>query len=194
MTTQEALEIVSYKLGAKNGKDALSDSVLVPEQIEQAISDKEAGSPRQIDAKSYMQAMKIVKEERLRLAEQAGADFLKENLKNEDVRETPSGLQYTVISESERQKATLDDSVTVHYHGTLIDGTVFDSSIQRDTAATFAVKKVIDGWKEGLQLMPEGSKFKFFIPHQIAYGDRGSGSQVPPFATLIFEVELLSIN
>ena len=82
----------------------------------------------------------------------------------------------------------------MHYHGSLIDGSVFDSSVDRDKAATFAVNKVIDGWKEGLQLMQLGSTYQFFIPQDLAYGDRGSGSQVPPFATLIFEVTLLEIN
>lgn len=194
MTTQEALEIVSYKLGAKNGKNALTDSVLIPEHIEQAIQDKDRGELRAIDAKSYMHAMKIVKEERLNIAKQQGADFLQQNLSNEGVSTTASGLQYKILRSGDGATPTLSDTVTVHYRGTLINGTVFDSSHDRGTPATFAVKKVIEGWKEGLQLMQVGSTYQFFISQELAYGDRGAGSSVPPFATLVFEVELLEIN
>ncbi|MFC5050985.1 FKBP-type peptidyl-prolyl cis-trans isomerase [Rubritalea spongiae] len=194
MTTQEALEIVSYKLGAKNGANALTDPVLIKEHIEQAIADKASDSLRAIDAKTYMQAMKHVKEERLRLAKVAGEDFLSNNLKNEGVIETPSGLQYKMLTSTDAPKPTLSDTVTVHYHGTLIDGTVFESSIERGSPSTFAVKKVIDGWKEGLQLMSVGSKFQLFIPQSLAYSDRGFGTKIPPFATLCFELELIDIT
>lgn len=194
MTTQEALEIVSYKLGAKNGTAALTDTVLIPKQIEQAVADKENGTLRAIDAKTYMQAMKLVKEERLSIAKKEGEAFLEKNQLGPEVVTTASGLQYKVLKTSEGDKPQLSDTVTVHYRGTLIDGTTFDSSYDRDTPATFAVGKVIEGWKEGLQLMNVGSTYQFFIPQELAYGDRGAGSSVPPFATLIFEVELLSIN
>ncbi|MFC4996070.1 FKBP-type peptidyl-prolyl cis-trans isomerase [Rubritalea tangerina] len=141
-----------------------------------------------------MAATKLVKQHRLDLAKQAGEAFLMENAKADGMQATASGLQYKVLTPAEGATPSLTDTVTVHYHGTLIDGTVFDSSIERDKPATFALNKVIEGWKEGLQLMPLGSTFQFFIPQDLAYGERGSGSQVPPFATLIFEVKLISID
>ena len=194
MTTQEALEIVSYKLGAKNGKSALSDSVLFKSQVEQAIADKASDSLRKIDAKSYMMATKLVKAERLRLARITGEEFLANNSTIQGVETTDSGLQYKVLNLGSGPSPQLSNQVTVHYHGTLIDGTVFDSSVERGSPATFAVNKVIKGWKEGIQLMNTGAKFQFFIPQNLAYGDRGTETTVPPFATLIFEVDLLAIG
>ncbi|MFT5883292.1 MAG: FKBP-type peptidyl-prolyl cis-trans isomerase [Crocinitomicaceae bacterium] len=194
MEIQKALEIVSYKLGAKNGTAALTDTVLVKAQIEQAIADKANDSLRKIDAKSYMMATKLVKQERLNLAKLAGEKFLADNLSNEGVETTTSGLQYKVLQAGAGNSPQLSSQVTVHYHGTLIDGTIFDSSVERNSPATFTVNKVINGWKEGLQLMSAGSKFQFFIPQALAYGDRGTETTVPPFATLVFGVELLAIG
>lgn len=194
MDIQDALEIVSYKLGAKNGDAALSDSVLIREQVEQAIADNAAGTLKKVDLKAYMVATKMVKAERLRIAQVAGEEFLTNNLQQEGIQATASGLQYKVLIEGNGPTAGLSDSVTVQYAGTLIDGTVFDSSIERGKPATFLVNKVIEGWKEGLQLMSAGSKFQFFIPQNLAYGDRGTETTVPPYATLVFEVELLAIE
>lgn len=194
MTTQEALELVSYKMALKDADAAKADTVLIPSTIDKAIADQAAGTPEKVDLKAYMAATKIVKQHRLALAKQAGEDYLTENAKAEGIQTTPSGLQYKVVKGADGAVPTIEDTVTVHYHGTLIDGTVFDSSVDRDKSATFAVNKVIDGWKEGLQLMQLGSTYQFFIPQDLAYGNRGSGSQVPPFATLIFEVTLLEIN
>lgn len=194
MEIQQALEIVSYKLGAKNGTAALADTVLVKAQIEQAIADKANDSLRKIDAKSYMMATKLVKQERLNLAKLTGEKFLADNLSNEGVETTTSGLQYKVLQAGAGNSPQLSSQVTVHYHGTLIDGTIFDSSVERNSPATFTVNKVINGWKEGLQLMSVGSKFQFFIPQALAYGDRGTETTVPPFATLVFNVELLAIG
>ena len=103
-------------------------------------------------------------------------------------------MQYTVLSEGQGNKPTPSDKVTVHYHGTLLDGTVFDSSVERGEPATFGVSQVIPGWTEALQLMNVGSKLKLFIPSNLAYGERGAGAKIGPNATLVFEVELLSIN
>ena len=122
-----------------------------------------------------------------------GEQFLAENATREGVQVTESGLQYEVITMGKGEKPTATDNVTVHYHGTLIDGTVFDSSVERGEPATFGLNQVISGWTEGLQLMPVGSKFKFYIPYQLAYGDRDAGD-IKPFSALIFEVELLSIE
>lgn len=193
MNQQEALEIVSYKLGLKNGKSALEDPVLIPEQIEQAIADSESGTPRQIDARSYMNATKVVKEVRLERARLDGEQWLKENAGKDDVVTTASGLQYTVVKEGEGQSCRADSTVEVDYKGSLLDGTVFDSSYDRGQSAEFKVKKVIQGWQEGLQLMTEGSEFRFFIPQELGYGDRGSGSSIPPYSVLIFDVVLRKV-
>lgn len=123
-----------------------------------------------------------------------GQAFLDENAKKEGVVTTASGLQYQVLTEGQGAKPAASDEVTVHYHGTLIDGTVFDSSVDRGQPASFPVGGVIQGWVEALQLMNVGSKYKLFIPSNLAYGERGAGGSIGPNETLIFEVELLSIN
>lgn len=123
-----------------------------------------------------------------------GTTFLQENSTKEGVITTESGLQYIVINQGQGDSPGLNDNVTVHYNGTLIDGTVFDSSIERGEPATFGVGQVIPGWTEALQLMSVGSKFKLFIPSDLAYGSKGAGGAIGPNETLIFDVELLSIN
>ena len=123
-----------------------------------------------------------------------GEKFLAENAKREGVKVTASGLQYEVLEPSLGQKPKATDTVRVHYEGTLIDGTVFDSSYKRGESISFPLNGVIKGWTEGLQLMSIGSKYKFFIPYQLAYGERGAGASIPPYAALIFTVELLGIE
>jgi FKBP-type peptidyl-prolyl cis-trans isomerase FklB len=123
-----------------------------------------------------------------------GSTFLQENSLKEGVFTTESGLQYMVVNQGDGNTPNLDDKVTVHYHGTLIDGTVFDSSVDRGEPASFGVNQVIPGWTEALQLMNVGSKYKLFIPSNLAYGERGAGGSIGPNETLIFDVELLSIN
>lgn len=122
-----------------------------------------------------------------------GEEFLKANASKEGIMITDSGLQYEVLQSGSGKKATKDDRVKVHYHGTLIDGTVFDSSVDRGEPATFGVTQVIPGWVEALQLMSVGDKFKLYIPSDLAYGERGAGGRIGPNTTLIFEVELLEI-
>jgi FKBP-type peptidyl-prolyl cis-trans isomerase FklB len=124
----------------------------------------------------------------------AGEDFLVANKEKPGVTALASGLQYEVITEGSGPKPLASNKVTCHYHGTLIDGTVFDSSVQRGQPATFPLNAVIKGWTEGLQLMPTGSKWRFFIPPHLGYGDRQVSAQIGPNSTLIFEVELLGVN
>lgn len=124
---------------------------------------------------------------------EAGLKFLSENLNDPKVVETTSGLQYKILTEGNGKTPSATDQVRCHYHGTLIDGTVFDSSVQRGTPAVFPVNGVIQGWIEALQLMPVGSKWRLFIPSELAYGKRGAGGSIGPNTTLIFDVELLEI-
>jgi FKBP-type peptidyl-prolyl cis-trans isomerase len=124
---------------------------------------------------------------------ETGNAFLEDNKAREGITTTESGLQYEIITEGTGAKPTAADQVRVHYHGTLIDGTVFDSSVDRGEPATFGVGQVIPGWTEALQLMPTGSKWKVYLPSDIAYGERGAGGEIGPNAALIFEVELLEI-
>ncbi|HTQ28726.1 MAG TPA: FKBP-type peptidyl-prolyl cis-trans isomerase [Puia sp.] len=124
----------------------------------------------------------------------AGQDFLEANKKKPGVVALPSGLQYEVITQGQGGKPLATQKVTCHYHGTLIDGTVFDSSVRRGQPASFPLNMVIKGWTEGLQLMPVGSKWRFFIPAHLAYGERQVSAQIGPNSTLVFEVELLGIS
>ena len=123
----------------------------------------------------------------------AGEEFLAENAKKSGITVTPSGLQYEVLKEGKGPKPTANNVVKVHYHGTLIDGTVFDSSVERGEPAEFGVTQVIQGWVEALQLMPVGSKWRLYIPQELAYGGRSAGDIIKPYSALIFEVELLAI-
>lgn len=132
--------------------------------------------------------------EMLEMNKQKGELFLAENAKKENVVTLPSGLQYEILTEGDGATPTATDTVKCHYHGTLIDGTVFDSSVQRGQPATFGVTQVIKGWVEALQLMPVGSKWRLFVPSDMAYGQQGAGNDIQPNATLIFEVELLEIQ
>ena len=122
------------------------------------------------------------------------AKVFAENAKKEGVTTTASGLQYKVLKEGNGRKPKATDSVKCHYEGFLIDGTLFDSSVQRGEPATFGLQQVIAGWTEGLQLMQEGAKYRFFIPYILGYGESGAGQTIPPFSTLIFDVELLEVK
>ena len=123
-----------------------------------------------------------------------GQDFLAENKKKAGVTELPSGLQYEIMTEGTGAKPSARNTVPCHYHGTLINGTIFDSSVQRGKPASFPLSQVIKGWTEGVQLMPQGSKWRFFIPPSLGYGDRQVGPTIGPNSTLIFEVELIDID
>lgn len=129
-----------------------------------------------------------------KVAKEVGEKFLAENAKNDGVTVTASGLQYSVIKEGTGKKPKATDKVVCHYEGTLIDGTIFDSSIKRGEPATFPLNMVIAGWTEGLQLMAEGAKYRFFIPYNLAYGEAGAAGSIPPYAALIFDVELIEVQ
>lgn len=126
-------------------------------------------------------------------AKGAGEQFLAENAKREGVFCTRSGLQYEILKEGDGPHPEADDTVRCHYEGTLIDGTVFDSSYRRNQPAEFGLRQVIAGWTEGVQLMKVGAKYKFYIPYQLGYGERGAGASIPPYSALVFTVELLAI-
>ena len=137
--------------------------------------------------------MQAEQAEKAELLAEAGEAFLAENAKRPEITVTDSGLQYEVLVAAEGEKPTRNSTVRTHYHGTLIDGTVFDSSYQRGEPAEFPVSGVIAGWTEALQLMAPGSKLRLYIPHNLAYGERGAGNAIAPFSALIFDVELLAI-
>ena len=129
-----------------------------------------------------------------KVAKEAGEKYPAENAKNEGVVTLPSGLQYKVLREGNGRKPKATDQVVCHYEGFLVDGTVFDSSFQRGEPATFPLNQVITGWTEGLQLMQEGAKYRFFIPYRLGYGEGGAGTLIPPFSALIFDVELIEVK
>ena len=128
-----------------------------------------------------------------KVAKEEGSKFLAENAKKDGIIVTKSGLQYEVLTEGTGKKPKATDTVRCHYEGRLLDGTVFDSSYKRNAPADFGLQQVIAGWTEGVQLMAEGAKYRFYIPYMLAYGEGGAGASIPPFATLIFDVELIKV-
>ena len=200
------MDKVSYALGLGIGRQ-LSDmgaQELNIDDFAQAIRDVIAGRELAIDnreAQQIVQDFFQAQEKKQRAANAAkhqalkaeGEKYLAENAQKEGVITLPSGLQYQVLREGNGKTPKATDSVRCHYEGMLIDGTLFDSSIQRGEPATFPLNAVIAGWTEGLQLMQEGAKFRFFIPYQLGYGERGAGGSIPPFAALVFDVELLEV-
>lgn len=189
----------SYAIGLGIGQNLLGMGAkgIVVDDFAQAIKDVLEGNQTAI---SHQEARDIVNkyfgelEAKMNAAniEQRKA-FLEENKKRPHVVTLPSGLQYEVITEGKGKKPQATDQVKCHYEGTLIDGTLFDSSIKRGQPAVFGVNQVIPGWVEALQLMPEGSKWKLYIPSELAYGAQGAGEMIPPHSTLVFEVELIEV-
>ena len=200
------MDKVSYALGIGIGRQLsqMGAAELNIDDFAQAIKDVIAGDLKLGDA----EAQQIVQEffakqeekqkaeaaEKGKAAKQDGEKFLAENGKKEGVITTASGLQYQVLREGNGQSPKATDTVECHYEGTLIDGTKFDSSYDRGQTATFPLNQVIAGWTEGLQLMKEGGKYRFFIPYELGYGERGAGASIPPFSTLVFDVELVSVK
>lgn len=194
------MDKISYALGLSMGQNLMGSGVtsLNYQDLAQGIEDVLTKQQPKI---TYQEAQQVLgqffQELEAKIAGAAKADgenFLAENAKREGVQVTASGLQYEVLEATIGQKPKATDTVKVHYEGTLIDGTVFDSSYKRGESISFPLNGVIKGWTEGLQLMSVGSKYKFFIPYQLAYGERGAGQQIPPYAALIFTVELLGIE
>ena len=194
------MEKVSYSLGVSvaNSVKAQGLENVDAQAIGQAFADVFEGKKLAI---SEEEANVILQEHFQKLSNkaletnsEAGKAFLAENAKRDKVTTTASGLQYEVLVEGEGYSPKPTDEVTVHYHGTLIDGSVFDSSVERGQPATFPVNGVIAGWVEALQLMKPGAKYKLFIPSDLAYGERGAGQMIGPNSTLIFEVELISVK
>lgn len=198
---QTELEKVSYAVGMSIA-DSLKNQNLedVNTQIlAEAMADVFAGSSPKLteqEANNVIQAfLDNKKNAAYATIKVEGENFLKNNALREEVKTTNSGLQYEIITEGTGKKPNGTDVVTVHYHGTLIDGTVFDSSVLRGTPASFGVHQVIPGWTEALQLMPVGSKYKLFIPQELGYGANAHpGGAIKPFSALIFEVELIDIK
>lgn len=189
----------AYGLGMGIGQNLLSMGVneLALDDFVKGVKDVLAGGNTEM---SHAEAQKVVSEHFQKLAEEAyakvkeaGVSFLEENKKREGVVTLPSGLQYMVLKEGNGKQPKATDRVQCHYEGTLIDGTIFDSSIKRGEPAVFGVSQVIAGWVEALQLMSEGAKWRLFIPQEMAYGAHGAGEHIPPYSALIFDVELIKV-
>ena len=194
------IDSVSYSLGVNIGENIKTQFPDIDlKNFEAAIKDvlDDNKKPSISGAEAQKTIQEYFTKQQAKASEsvvEEGRKFLAENSKKENVVTLESGLQYEVIKNGEGAKPTLNDQVTTHYHGTLIDGTVFDSSVERGEPASFPVSGVIKGWTEALQLMNVGSKWRLFVPYDLAYGERGAGPKIGPFTTLIFEVELISIN
>ncbi|MEM6769550.1 MAG: FKBP-type peptidyl-prolyl cis-trans isomerase [Bacteroidota bacterium] len=193
------MDSVSYALGVMLSKNLKQQgfSKVDPEQLAKGFSEGLAGNAA-MDVAAANAAIQEYMQKKQEMAgaeaRKAGEDFLAENGKRPEVTTTDSGLQYEVLQEGSGASPTATETVEVHYHGTLIDGTVFDSSVDRGQTIEFPLNRVIAGWTEGVQLMQEGAKYRFFIPWNLAYGERGSAPKIPPYAALIFDVELFKVK
>ena len=200
------MDNVSYALGMGIGRQLsqMGAEGLNIDDFAQAIKDILSGDKPKIgDAEAQTIVQKFFQEQESKqraaaaekgaAARKAGEDYLAANAKKEGVITLPSGLQYQVLKEGNGKKPKATDKVECHYEGMLVDGTMFDSSIQRGEPAVFPLNQVIAGWTEGLQLMSEGAKYRFFIPYNLGYGERGAGASIPPFSALIFDVELIEV-
>ena len=201
------MDKLSYALGIGIGSQlaGMGAKELNIDDFAQAIKDVISGSELKVDnaeaqtlVQNFFQEQEAKQQaaaaEAGKAAKAAGEAFLAENGKKEGVVTLPSGLQYQVLKEGNGKKPSATDQVVCHYEGTLIDGAIFDSSYKRNEPATFGLNQVIPGWTEGVQLMQEGAKYRFFIPYKLAYGERGAGAQIPPFAALVFDVELIEVK
>ncbi len=201
------LDRISYALGLSMGNNFRSSGIKTLNvqdfadgvaAVFEGVQPKMTYDEAKLEIKNFFEAMEAEQQAAAakmgEVNEAAGKKFLEENGKRVEVNVTPSGLQYEVLQEGTGKRPVASDSVTVHYTGKLIDGTVFDSSVERGMPATFGVTQVIPGWVEALQLMKEGAKWRLFIPSQLAYGPQGAGNIIGPNSTLIFDVELIKVN
>lgn len=200
------MDKLSYALGIGIGRQLSqmgADSLNI-DDFAQAIKDIIGGQPLQVSDSEAQQLVnsffqeqeakqRAAAAEKGKAAKEAGEQFLAENAKKDGIITLPSGLQYQVLKEGNGKQPKATDRVKCHYEGTLIDGTMFDSSIQRGEPAVFGLNQVIAGWTEGVQLMQEGAKYRFFIPYNLGYGEHGAGATIPPFAALVFDVELIEV-
>ena len=200
------MDKVSYALGIGIGQQLanMGGSELNIDDFAQAVKDVIGGKELKVkhtEAQQIVQEYFAAQEQKIskqrqeagKVHKEQGEKYLAENAKKDGVITLSSGLQYQVLKEGNGKKPSAKDSVKCHYEGFLIDGTVFDSSVQRGEPAVFGLQQVIAGWTEGLQLMQEGAKYRFFIPYRLAYGEGGAGSSIPPYAALIFDVELIQV-
>lgn len=203
---ERKMDKISYALGLGIGRQLadMGAKDLNIDDFAQAIKDVLSGAEVKLSASEANEIVqhffaeqekkqRAAAAERFKEQKEKGERYLEENAKKEGVVTLPSGLQYQVLREGNGRKPKATDQVKCHYEGMLIDGTLFDSSIQRGEPATFPLNGVIAGWTEGLQLMQEGAKYRFFIPYHLGYGDRGAGQSIPPFAALVFDVELIEV-
>lgn len=201
------MDKISYALGLNIGQQlkqmGLKDLLDVP-SFAASITDTLQGNPLQVSVAEAQQLLNTffaeleakqnaAAAEAGKAAREEGEKFLAENAKKPGVKVTPSGLQYEVLTEGTGRQPKASDTVRCHYEGTLLDGSVFDSSYRRNEPCDFGLNQVIKGWTEGVQLMKEGAKYRFYIPYNLAYGERGAGSDIPPYAALIFDVELIKV-
>ena len=201
------MDKLSYALGLGIGQQLKQMGLkgsLVIEDFAASIADVLADNPLKVSHQEGQQIVstffqqleqkqRAAQAEAGKAAKEEGEKFLAENAKKEGIIVTPSGLQYEVLTAGTGKKPKATDTVRCHYEGRLLDGTVFDSSYKRNEPADFGLQQVIAGWTEGVQLMGEGAKYRFYIPYMLAYGEGGAGASIPPFATLIFDVELIKV-
>lgn len=196
------IDKMSYGIGLSMARSVASQPMdFNHDALVMGLKDALAEKEPKLDEATLRQAFAAVRESQMQKQEQAsaealqvGEDYLAENAKKEGVETTDSGLQYEVLASGEGASPSATDTVKVHYHGTLIDGTVFDSSVERDSPATFPVNRVISGWTEALQLMQEGDKWRLTVPADLAYGEQSPSPKIPANSVLIFEVELLEVQ
>ncbi|WP_338363167.1 FKBP-type peptidyl-prolyl cis-trans isomerase [uncultured Pseudoalteromonas sp.] len=195
-------EKASYGIGLQMGEQLKSNPFegLNLNSVFEGMKDAYAGSAFQVEIPEIQAAFEKInaeiqarREEEAKVLSAEGIAFLEENAKRPEITVTESGLQYEVLATGEGEKPTAESTVRVDYHGTLINGTVFDSSYERGQPAEFPVGGVIKGWTEALQMMPVGTKWRIYVPHELAYGERGAGAAIAPFSTLVFDVELHEI-
>lgn len=201
VTAQETyIDSVSYSLGVMVAQNFKSTDIPMINQLEfarafnQVVQEEELKIPPARANQIINDFFKQQEEKKFSDNKKAGEQFLNKNAAREEVQVTESGLQYEILEKGSGPRPTIDDEVKVHYHGTLIDDRVFDSSVERGEPISFKLRGVIQGWQEGLQLMPVGSKYKLYIPQDLAYGPNSPNPVIKPFSTLVFEVELLDIK